>query len=487
MTTSSIPEFSALRKVHFVGVGGIGVSAILRLFAARGIAVSGSDLHAPAVDRLPAGSYFAGHDSAHVPHDADLIVYSPAAGEANPERVAGKSLGIPELSYPQALAFVTKQHNTIAISGTHGKSTTTALAGKLFEAGGLDPSVVVGAEVPGWKDYNLRQGKSDLFLVEACEYRRNMLNLTPQTIVLTNIELDHPDYYTDLADVKDAFREYVGKLAGEDLLIVNNDDANIRDVIRETDAIVLRYGVGDGADLSTRDVRQTEDGQTFDLVWHGTLLGTFSTLLPGTYNIYNILAAVSAYLAYGGKSEAIQSVLDVFAGVGRRFEVVGTIGHATVISDYAHHPTALAAVVEAARARYKDKRLLVVFRPHHRERTIKLFDRFVAVVATIPHLILIEIYDVAGREEGVTISSNDVIEKVRGEHPENDLVYAADLEEAEAIIRREIDHFDVVLVIGAGDADVLARELTKEDRTEDARIAEQVDHLNELSGTSSLS
>lgn len=483
MTTSHIPDISALHKVHFVGVGGIGVSAILRLFAARGIAISGSDLHEPAVDHLPPGQYFSGHEADHVPTDADLLIYSPAAGETNPERVAAREHGIPELSYPQALAFVTKDHNTIAISGTHGKSTTTALAGKLFEGGGLDPSVIVGAEVPGWSEFNLRQGQSDLFLVEACEYRRNMLNLNPQTIVLTNIELDHPDYYADLADVKDAFREYVGKLSGEDLLIFNNDDANIRDVVRDTDAILLRFGVGDGADLIARGVKQVEDGQTFELVWHGTVIGTFFTSLPGTYNIYNILAATSAYLAYGGKSESIQTVLDAFSGVGRRFEVVGSIGNAMVISDYAHHPTALAAVVEATRARFRDKRILVVFRPHHRERTIKLFDRFVSVVGAIPHLILVEIYDVAGREEGVEISSKDVIEKVRSEHPENDLVYASDLVDAEEIIRREVEHFDVILVIGAGDADVLAKNLTCDDRALDEDLADRIEQLNTLSAS----
>lgn len=308
-----------------------------------------------------------------------------------------------------------------------------------------------------------------------------MLNLSPQTIVLTNIELDHPDYYADLADVKDAFREYVSKLSGEDLLIVNNDDANIRDVIKEFDGIILRYGVGEGADLIARNIKQIGDGQSFELVWHDTVLGTFRTLLPGTYNIYNILAATSTYLAYGGKSEAIQPTLDVFLGVGRRFEVVGSIGNATVISDYAHHPTALRAVVEATTLRYVNKRILVIFRPHHRERTIKLFAQFVEVIAAIPHMILVEIYDVAGREEGISVSSEDVIEKVEELNVHTDLVYAKDLEEAEEIARSESDHFDIILVIGAGDADLLARRLANDDHTVEVALAENIDRLNDLS------
>jgi UDP-N-acetylmuramate--alanine ligase len=448
-----------IKVAHFVGVGGIGVSAILRLFADHGISVSGSDIHLPDTTRLPAGKYFSGHAEENVPIDADVLVYSPAAPAENPERVVARMRGIPELSYPEALALVTKDKKTIAISGTHGKSTTTALAGRLFEEGGLDPSVIVGAEVPGWKERNLRRGASDLFILEACEYRRNMLKLEPQTIVLTNIELDHPDYYHDLADVKDAFREYVSKLSGEDLLVVNNDDANIRDVIAHFDGIIVRYGVGEGADLVARNIRANEAAQTFELVWHGTSLGELTTPLPGLYNIYNILAATAVYLAYGGKTEAIGSTLLGFLGVGRRFEVVGKIGNALVVSDYAHHPTALAAVVDAASARFLGRRICVVFRPHHRERTQKLFDHFVEVIAKIPYLLLVEIYDVPGREEGLAISAQDLIRAAKERTPSHDIAFAPDLSAAEDMIRRMRDDFDVFLIIGAGDADTLAQHL----------------------------
>lgn len=448
-----------IKVAHFVGVGGIGVSAILRLFADHGIIVSGSDIHLPDTTKLPAGRYFSGHAEENLPHEADVLVYSPAAPVDNPERVAARARGIPELSYPEALALVTRGKKTIAISGTHGKSTTTALAGRLFEDGGLDPSVIVGAEVPGWKERNLRRGASDLFILEACEYRRNMLKLEPQTIVLTNIELDHPDYYHDLADVKDAFREYVGKLSGEDLLVVNNDDANIRDVIAHFDGIIVRYGVGEGADLVARNIRTDEASQTFELIWHGTSLGEFATPLPGLYNIYNILAATAVYLAYGGKATTIGHTLLEFLGVGRRFEVVGKLDNALVVSDYAHHPTALAAVVDAAIARFVGRRICVVFRPHHRERTQKLFDHFVEVIARIPYLLLIEIYDVPGREEGLTVSSQDLIRAVKERTPSRDIAFAPDLLAAEEMIRGMRHEFDVFLIVGAGDADTLAQHL----------------------------
>lgn len=441
-------------------MGGIGVSALLRFFASRGIAVLGSDLHLPLRSTLPPGEYFEGENADHVPRDANVLIFSPAVPEQNIERVRAKELGIPEFSYPEALGMVTNSYNTIAVSGTHGKSTTTALLGKLFEQGKFDPTVIVGAETPGW-DHNLHIGQSDIFIVEACEYRRNMLHLHPQAIVLTNLELDHPDYYKDLADIKNAFRDYVEKLGGDGLLVVNNDDANLRDVTRTYDGVIVRYGVGGDADLSVRNIRRVKDDQLFDLLWKGTPLGTFSTALPGLYNIYNILAALATYLAYRGGIETVQDVLSNFHGVLRRFEVIGTLGHTTIISDYAHHPTALRAVVEATKARRDGERLLVTFRPHHRERTKKLFDQFVDVLLNIPHVILLEIYDVAGRNDAIEVSANDLVRAVRAKDPSADITYAKDLDEAERLVRDRVKNFDTILVIGAGDADQLAAKLAQ--------------------------
>ena len=313
-------DLSQIKKAYFVGVGGVGVSALVRLFASRGIVIAGSDVHLPPLASLPQGEYFEGERAEHVPHDAGVLIYSPAVPASNAERVRARELGITELSYPEALALVTHPYHMIAVSGTHGKSTTTALVGKLFEAGSLDPSVIVGAEVPEW-DHNLRVGRSDLFIVEACEYRRNMMQLSPQAIVLTNLELDHPDYYQDLTDIKSAFHDYVEKLGSDGLLVINNDDANIRDIVRDFDGAIVRYGVAPGADLGVRDIRQQGDEQSFELVWKGTPLGTFTTALPGLYNIYNILAAVATYVSYRGKVDAIQATLSRFRGVARRFAI----------------------------------------------------------------------------------------------------------------------------------------------------------------------
>jgi UDP-N-acetylmuramate--alanine ligase len=221
----------------------------------------------------------------------------------------------------------------------------------------------------------------------------------------------------------------------------------------------VRYGVGEGVDLRVKNLTQGESVQSFELIWKDTSIGIFHTPLPGLYNIYNILGAVATYLAYGGNSEYIQQTLTNFVGVGRRFELLGNYKNTMIISDYAHHPTALKAVVDAAHSRYKNKRILTVFRPHHRERTIKLMDDFVKTILGVPHMILVEIYDVTGREEDTQVSSRDVIAKVLSHDSTHDILYAKDLVEAEAMTRAEAEHFDVVLVVGAGDADQLAKKL----------------------------
>lgn len=452
----------AIERAHFIGIGGIGVSAIAKLFHANGVAISGSDVRLPEAGQLPKeGTYFSGHASDNVPADAKLIVYSPAVPESNPERVRARELGIPEWSYPHALGKITSAYATIAVSGTHGKSTTTALLAELLIEAGADPTAIVGAIVPEWQS-NLRLGESDMFVVEACEYRRHMLELSPQSIVLTNIELDHPDYYTDLSDVKDAFREYIAKLGDGGLLVFNADDANIRDIVRDSEAILVSYGIGDSADLIATNLREEHGEQIFSLRWKGSDLGEFRTPLPGVYNVYNILAACAACLAYHGSASAIRETIARFHGVGRRYEEVGhTANGALVISDYAHHPTALKHVIAATRARHEGKRLLVIFQPHQRERTLKLWDAFVATIggASFDHMLLVEPYAVPGREDAMEPCGERLASEIRTQAPEKRLTFAASLHEAEESARGLLAEHDVILVVGAGDIHTLSQKL----------------------------
>ncbi len=453
-------KFANATHIYFIGVVGIGVSALVRLAAAQGKRVSGTDLSYVGNEGLPTGTYHNVHDAAHITPDVDLIIYSPAVRPENPERVAARTLGISELSYPEALGDVTTMYRTVAVSGTHGKSTTTALLGALAVAGALDPTVVVGAVVPGFKQ-NLRRGNSDLFIVEACEYKEAMRNLHPTIVTLTNLEHDHPDYYHSMDDLRAAFARYIGALSSDAQVVVNADSAELIALTKHIPQRVTTYAINTDADLRAINIQATAHDTTFTLLWNGASLGTFTTSLPGMYNIANILAAVATYLVIGGEHGVIAEVIRAFPGIGRRFEVLGLLDGATVITDYAHHPTALASVVEGTRMRYPGKRILTVFRPHHRERTRVLFDDFVRVCADINPLYLIEIYDVAGREDGTPISSSDILRAIAEVQPKHGCTFLPTIDAAAAEIRAHAAAFDVILVVGAGDADALARSLVQ--------------------------
>ena len=279
-----------IKKIHCVGVGGIGVSAIARFFLARGVKVSGSDMVAS--DELTSlvkrgCNVFFSQAEGNIPESTDTLVYSPAVSPDNVELQEARKRKIPIFSYPQMLGKIMSSYTGIAVSGTNGKTTTTALLGKFLEAGGKDPTVIVGGRVPGW-DNNLRVGGSDLFVAEGCEYKRSMLELSPQVIVLTNIEEDHLDYYKDIDDIRNAFTEYISKLKKEDLLVYNIDDKNCRDVASKTSARKISFGLKNSADIYAQNITNSCGKQSFELVSFGKTIGRFVVKIPGVFNIYNI-------------------------------------------------------------------------------------------------------------------------------------------------------------------------------------------------------
>lgn len=454
-----------MTTVHLVGIGGIGVSALARFFSARGAAVSGSD-----------GSHFRGeealkemgiritigHDGALVSGDVECLIYSPAISEDNPERAEAHRRGIPEFSYPEALGALMKDHYGIAVSGTNGKTTTTALLGLILEEAGKDPTVVVGGIVPEWQG-NFRFGQSDIFLAEGCEYRRHMLKLSPQMIVLTNIEEDHLDYYKDIEDIKSAFIEYIQKLPKEGVLVYNADDLNVIDLcVCNTPALKVSFSLFEGTDVYPKDLLMGDGVQSFTLVWRKKDLGTLSSKLPGTFNVANILAASAAALSLGVSFGSIARAVEKWSGVERRFERVGEYRGALVISDYAHHPTSVQGTIDAAREFFPGRRIIAVFQPHQTDRTKKLFQEFVESLRGADELILAEIYQVLGREEeGQVVSSRDLAEAI------NTLQfgyarYAESIEVAQGLVEEMQDlQGSIILVMGAGDVDLLARKLVR--------------------------
>ena len=472
-----------LKKIHIIGIGGIGISAVAKLLLEMGKKVSGSDVHdSDIINNLKsfgADIKIGPQKADNVTKGTNLVIYTDAAPEENPERVQAKKLKIETMSYFDFLGEYSKDKYTIAISGCHGKTTTTALTGLILDKANFDPTVIVGSKVKNW-DGNLRIGASEYFIVEGDEYKAHMLKLNPKAIILTNLEFDHPDYYRDLNQYIDTFQEFVNKLPQDGLLIYNLDDQNLYERLEKPNCRVLTFSItNQAADLFAKNIKIDHGRQIFRPVYKGQDLRDFNLQVPGQFNIANALGATLLALELGISPDVIKDTLAQYSGAWRRFEIIGKINKLTpdkngalVVSDYAHHPTEVAKTIQAAKEFYPDKRLLVVFQPHQIQRTRELFDDFVKVFSQSPAdvVILSEIYDVAGREEkDVTkrVSSEDLLDKIvlteskkliAGVKPSL-YYYANNLAETKAKILTEVQSNDVVLILGAGDIDQIARKL----------------------------
>ncbi len=441
-----------VKKVHCIGIGGVGVSALAKYFLARGAKVSGSNISECGLEhlRLLGMDIAQGHDEKNVPEGTELVVYSSAVPEDNPEILCAKKRGVSMLSYTEALGETMKKYYGIAVSGTNGKTTATALLGTIISHAKLEPTVILGGNVREWEG-NFKTGNGDIFLVEGCEYQKNILNLLPQMIVLTNIEEDHLDCYKDIKDIRDTFAQYVNKLKKENVLIFNADDENIKKCCMETKAYKISYGFDRSYDLYAENIEIVSGQQEFDMVWKEQSLGRIKTFLPAKFNIYNILAAVASALYLGVNKQIIFDAVEKFSGVERRFETFKGKDGKIIISDYAHHPTSVRETISSVKEMYKNKKILSVFQPHQRDRTIKLFNGFTKAFDEADEVILAEIYDVAGRESGQKISSKDLAEIIKKRNPELSVSFAKNIEETKKLIQEKKHDFDVVLVMGAGD------------------------------------
>lgn len=458
----------SFRRVHVIGAGGIGVSAVARLLAHAGKQVTGSDVARGEItdDLAAAGiSVAIGHDAANLPADADLVVFSDAVPPSNPERAEASRRGVTQLSYFQFLGKFSADRRTIAVSGTNGKSTTTAMLGLMLERGGLDPTVIVGSKVPTFPQRNLRLGNSDLFVVEADEYNAHMLELSPWLIVLTNIEEDHLDFYRDIDHIVATFREYVGRLPADGKLIANADDPLCAASKMTPPVTPVTFGMGEAAQYRAHDLLVQRGLQMFSVTRDGREdLGQWAMQIPGNFNVMNALAAAAAAIELGVSVETVVDTLRDFTGIWRRFEQVGECNGARLISDYGHHPTAVSGTLQAARSFYEGSRIVLAFQPHHHNRTRKLFNEFVASFDGADVLVLAEVYDVAGRENAAEqVSSRQLIEAVQKRDAERgvtrEIVYAADAADVARLLRKVLRSGDVALVMGAGDIYTVPKQL----------------------------
>lgn len=460
-------DLEKIKKIHFVGLGGIGVSALAKYFAVQGKKVSGSDLrfseNVAECQKLGV-HFFLGHNVSNLSLNTDLLIYSDAVNPENPERKKAKQLKIPQLSYAQALGLISEKKKTIAVSGTNGKSTTTALIGLFLEEAGFDPTVILGSKVKIFPYGNLRIGQSEWLVVEADEYRNHMYYLKPSFLILTNLEADHLDFFKNFQNILKSFTEYLKNLSPESICFFNADNPGLKKLLKKKNLFPSRFfsfGQKKSADFQLIDYNFLA-GQTKFQIKEGKDLFNFSWSRPGLYNLYNALAAISCARYLGISQDILKKVLKNFFGIWRRFEILGTYQGATFISDYGHHPTAIRETIQGARKFFPGKRIILVFEPHQHHRVKSLFKEFVEALLTPDLLVLVEIFKVAGRTlPSDQVSSKDIIKEIQKKNSKVKCFYAPDLSEAGKITLKNLQNNDLVIFMGAGDIDYLARSLIK--------------------------
>ena len=434
------------RPIHFVGIAGAGMRALAELLARRGIAVTGCDANPGAVDDLEAlGIHVVrGHSPEHVEGARELIVTS-AMKRNHPEIVRATELGIPVTRRAEALARAVEHGKVVGVAGTHGKTTTTVMTTAALAAAGLHPTGIVGGRVGEWNG-NLRYEGDDLFVVEADEYDRSFLTLSPTVAVVTNIEADHLDIYRDLDDIRSSFARFVSAAAA---IVLCADDPGARSLDLPPSAEVIRYGLASrDARLTARRVAVAREQTRFSVEYDGEALGDMTLRVPGDHNILNALASIGVGLWLGVSLDDMRSGLSAFAGVDRRFQRLGEVNGVTIIDDYAHHPTEIVATLQAARTSYPGHRIIAAFQPHLFSRTRDFATEFGNALAGADAVFLADIYP--AREQPIDGVTSDLIAAVLREKG-RPVAWNGDRVSLAAALHEFVGDGDVVLTIGAGD------------------------------------
>ena len=466
------------KSAHLIGIGGISMSAVAKILDKAGVKVTGSDVHESDItkDLQDRGIKvtIGPHDERNIPEQCDGVIHTSAAPENNPERIAAKNRNLLDLDNFQFLGSWFKGNRMVVVTGTHGKSTVTALLGQVCIAGGLDPTVLVGSKVPGWPDQNLFLGKSDLVIVEGDEYAKHFLEFHPYALIINNLELDHTDVYKNIDELRKTFERLLHQMVNQGMVIANGESEQINIALKpliSTKKIEAQtFGHSKfqlpGELLDTTIKTNWQDGHlSVDLDNKENQLQIKSKLL-GDYNGMNIAAAVMMAKHLGVDDDTIKEVIADFPGIWRRLELVAEKNDIPIYSDYGHHPTAVAKVIQAMRDAYPDKRLVLCFQPHHKNRTKNLWKDFISCFDRADVLILCEIYDVAGRnapqDSGTT--SEKLLSAVRERdiaRPLSMMEYAPDPDSAIKQTFKHLKPNDICIFMGAGDIDSALRKQLK--------------------------
>jgi UDP-N-acetylmuramate--alanine ligase len=447
--------FNKLMRLHFVGIGGSGMSGIAEVLLTMGYPVSGSDrADSGAVKRLKGlgAVVHVGHAADHV-GDAEAVIFSDAVPETNPEVMEARRRKIPVIPRAQMLNELMRLKYGVCIAGTHGKTTTTSMTALVLAQGGLDPTIVIGGILDAIGGSGARLGKGDYFVAEACEAFGSFLQLTPAVAVVTNIDNDHLDHYKNMDNLRDAFVRFINRLPFYGFALVCGDDAEVHGILPRVVRRVVTYGFGDKNDLVVRIKDSGPHGSRFSLVRKGHVLGEATVGLPGRHNVLNAAAALGVGLELGIPFDTAVLGLTKFTGVRRRFQLKGEARGVSVVDDYAHHPTELRATLQAAReALGGHGRLVVAFQPHLYSRTQLLYREFAEALEGADVVYLAGIY--GARETPIPGVSSQLIADLL-ESKGKAVAYAAELDELAPKALRELKRGDLFLTAGAGSIDKL--------------------------------
>lgn len=430
------------QTIHFIGIGGIGVSALAKYYMSQGAKISGSDLVPSEITEelrlLGAAVYVGRHSKRYLSPDLDLVIFTPAVTFSNPEFKEAQARNIKIKSYPEVIGELTRRYKTITVSGAHGKSTTTAMAGLVLESGYYDPTVIVGAQVKEFGNSNFRRGSGSYLVLEADEWSRSFLSYHPTIAIVTNIDEEHLDTYGTISNIEEAFREYLKKIPASGVIIANKDDERVRKIVEGLKKRVIWYSIQDSEAMNMQRCLK----------------------IPGDHNVLNALAVLKLGRFLSIHEPIIWNALAHFRGASRRFELRGFINDGAIFNDYAHHPREIVSTIKAARARFPLQRIWCIFQPHQYKRLNHLWNDFIGAFDLADRVSLVPVWEVAGRDgrsTGLKINSLALTKELqkRGKNAK----YLASFKLARDFIGSYAKAGDIILVMGAGNIYKLAGRL----------------------------
>ena len=432
-----------IKKFHFIGIGGVGMSAIAQILLEMGYEVSGSDLAEnknTELLRKKGAKVYVGHSPENL-GDAQVVVYSSAIKEDNPELLEAKRRNIPTIPRGDMLAELFKLKEGIAVSGSHGKTTTTSMIAQILLDAGYDPTVLVGGRLRHLGS-NAKLGAGDLLVSEADESDGSFLKLFPAVAVVTNVDKEHLDFYGSFENIKRAFEQFINSVPFYGFAVVNADDPTLREILSRSHERIISYSLEGRGVLNAENVYLKEGRYAFGVVYKGKYLGEIHLRIPGRHNVQNALAAIGTCLELEVPFESIKKSLENFRNAERRLDLKGYFRGAPVYDDYGHHPTEIRAVINSLREMYPDRRIIVVFQPHRYSRTYHLFNEFVEVLKPLENLIITDIYS-AGEKNLYRVSAQDLAKACKAK-------FLPNKEEVFEELRKTVSEKDVVLFLGAG-------------------------------------